>query len=499
MNTETSEAPAVEEKPKLNLAVDVKETSACERHVTVTVPREDIERYFAEQFDDLVPKAEVPGFRVGKAPRQLVEKKFRKQLTGQVKGSILMDSLSQVSESQDFSAISEPDLDFEQVTIPEEGDLTYEFNIEVRPEFDLPKWEGLSLERPEREFTDKDVDERIGELSVQFSDLAPIEEAAKVDDFVVCNITASHDGKVVSTQEEQLIKVRPSLSLSDATIDAFDKLMVGAKAEETKSTSVEISEHAENQDLRGKTVELEFEVLDVKRVESKGTEEIATQLGLESVDKMKELVRSSMEERLQYAQRETIRDQISKVLTESANWELPPDLLKRQSKRELDRSVMEMRSSGFSEQEIVARENTLRKNILEKTETLLKEHFILERIAEDKNIEDEPHDYEIEIARIAMQQNDSPRRVRARLERAGQMDSLRNMIIERKVIDMITESATFKGTKFEMDEQADSSALNFFAAGRKGQIPEAKYDGGDAEPVPGVQPNVNSSQGSQAE
>ena len=193
-----------------------------------------------------------------------------------------------------------------------------------------------------------------------------------------------------------------------------------------------------------------------------------------------------MEERLQYAQRGTIRDQISKVLTESAKWDLPPDLLRRQSKRELDRSVMEMRSSGFSEQEIVGRENTLRKNILEKTETLLKEHFILERIAEEEKVEDEPQDYEIEVARIAMQQNDSPRRVRARLERAGQMDSLRNMIIERKVIDLITESATFKGTAYEAGDKSGSAALNFFAAGRKGNIPEAKYDGGEAEPVPGL-------------
>lgn len=485
MNTETSEAPA-DEKQKLDLSVDVKETSACERHVTVTVPRTDIERYFAEQFDDLVPKAEVPGFRIGKAPRKLVEKKFRKQLSGQVKGSLLMDSLSQVSDTEDFSAISEPDLDFEQVNIPEEGDMTYEFNIEVRPEFDLPKWQGLSLERPEREFTDADVDARIAELALQFSDLAPVDEPIAIGDFAVCNITGTCDGKIVSTDEEQLIKVRSTLSLADATVEGFEKLMLGAKAGDKKTVSVEISEHAENEELRGKTVELEFEILDVKRVEDKGVDEIATQLGLDSEEKLRELVMSSVEERLQYAQRETIRDQISKVLTESANWELPPDLLKRQSKRELDRSVMEMRSSGFSEQEIVARENTLRKNILEKTETLLKEHFILERIAEEEKVEDEPQDYEVEIARIAMQQQDSPRRVRAKLERAGQMDSLRNMIIERKVIDMITDGATFKGTEYEGDQQTDSSALNFFAAGRKGHIPEAKYEGGDAEPVPGT-------------
>lgn len=486
MNTETSEVAADEEKTKLNLSVDVKETSACERHVTVTVPRDDIERYFSKQFDDLVPKAEVPGFRVGKAPRKLVEKKFRKQLSDQVKGSILMDSLTQVSDTEDFSAISEPDLDFEQVNIPEEGDLTYEFNIEVRPEFDLPNWKGLKLERPEREFTEEDIDQYIQKLSQQFTDLAPVDEAIQIDDYAVCNITSRNGEKVIDSKEEELVQVRPTLSLADATIEEFDKLMVGAKAEETKTVEVEISEHAENESLRGKTVEIEFEILDVKRMEGKDPQETASQFGLDSVEKLRELMGQSMEERLQYAQRETIRDQISKILTESAKWELPPDLLRRQSKRELDRAVMEMRSSGFSEQEIVARENTLRKNILEKTETLLKEHFILERIAEEENVEDVPADYDVEIARIAAQQNDSPRRIRARLERAGQMDSLRNMIIERKVINLITENATFTGTEYETDEKSDSSAINFFAAGRKGRIPEAKYDGAEAEPIPGL-------------
>lgn len=486
VNTEAETQP---EEVKINQSVDVKETSACERHVTVTVPREDIERYFAKQFDDLVPKAEIPGFRVGKAPRKLVEKKFRKQLANQVKGSILMDSLSQVSDSEDFSAISEPDLDFEQVNIPEDGDLTYEFNIEVRPEFELPTWKGLSLERPEREFTDEDISKRISALSTQFSDLVPVEEAIQEDDFAICNITSTDEsGNSLSTAEEVSVQVKSNLSLADATIEDFGKLMIGANAEDKKSAEVEISEHSENEDLRGKKVNVEFEILDVKRVEAKEPAELAEKLGLESVEKMEELVRSSMEERLQYAQRETIRDQISKVLTEAATWELPPDLLRRQSKRELDRSVMEMRSSGFSEQEIVARENTLRKNILERTEMLLKEHFILERIAEEEGIEDSAADYELEITRIAMQQNDSPRRVRARLERNGQMDSLRNMIIERKVIELITENATFKGTEYESEEGSDQSAINFFAAGRKGQIPEAKYEGNDPEPVPGAQP-----------
>ena len=195
----------------------------------------------------------------------------------------------------------------------------------------------------------------------------------------------------------------------------------------------------------GKEVDVEFEVLDVKRVEVMPNDEVAAAVGLGTAEELNTAIRNMLEQRLEYSQRQTVRDQISGALTESADWDLPLDLLERQASREVQRAVMEMQSSGFSQPEIVARENELRKNVHEKTAVALKEHFILERIAEEENIEDAPQDYEMEIMKLAVQQRESPRRIRSRLERSGQMDALRNMIIERKVIEMITENATISG------------------------------------------------------
>ena len=144
-----SEGEAQEEKKEpLSLVVKVDNPSACERHVVVTVAREDIDRYFSQEFDELMPEVEVPGFRKGRAPRKLVESKFKHQVNDKVKGSLLMDSIAQVSDEENFSAISEPDFDFDSIKIPDEGPLTYEFKLEVRPEFDLPKWKGLNIEKP---------------------------------------------------------------------------------------------------------------------------------------------------------------------------------------------------------------------------------------------------------------------------------------------------------------------------------------------------------------
>ena len=164
-----------------------------------------------------------------------------------------------------------------------------------------------------------------------------------------------------------------------------------------------------------------------------------------------------------------------------------PELLRRQSKRELDRAIMELQSSGFDNSAINTHANELRRNALSYTARALKEHFILERIAEDEKIDAVPEDFDKEIELIAEQMDESARRVRARLEKKGQIDSLRNQIVERKVINLITSTATFEDTPYQ-PPQNDTSAVSFAIAGGDGgaNIPEAKHAGSDEEQVPGA-------------
>ena len=479
-NADVSGEAGEEKKEPLKLEVQVEEKSACERHVLVKISREDVERYFSKQFDELEPKAEVPGFRPGKAPRKLVEAKFRHQVTDQVKGELLLDCMTQVNEEQDFSAISEPDFDFGAVEIPDEGPMTFEFDIEVRPEFDLPEWKGIEIERPTREFNDDDINQQLKKILSKYADMVPHEGEAELNDYVVANITVSKDDKEIATGEELTIQVRPSLSFPDAIVDEFDKAVVGAKAGSKKSVTAKVSADSENEELRGAEVELSLEILDVKRQEvpELDTEMLPTLGGFEDETQVREAIKGELDRQLTYHQNKSIREQIAGELTKSADWELPPDLLRRQASREVERAILQLRSSGFSETEIRAYENDLRQNSMRSTESALKEHFILESIAETENIEETDEDFNQEIALIAMQQNESPRRVRARLEKKGQMDSLRNQIIERKVLDLIKEHAKFKDTDFDLDDDAPA-AVDFFVAGSTGaEIPEAKYEGG---------------------
>lgn len=485
----STEDVAVEEsteEEKVSLALDVKvdERSACERHVTVSVAREDIERYFDNEFSELMTTAQVPGFRTGRAPRKLIEARFRKDVADRVKSSLLMDSIGQVSDSENLSPISEPDFDFEAIELPDDGPMTFEFDLEVRPEFEVPQWKGLKIERPVRDFTDEDVDREVEQVLSRFGQLAPKEGPAESGDYITTNLSFVHDGQTLSHAEEEVIRIRSSLSFRDGTIEGFDKLMEGAKAGDKLSAEATLTDDAPNHALRGKAVTAEFEILEVKRLDlPELTPEFLSMIGnFESEADLRDAVRDNLARQLEYQQHRRAREQVTAALTVAADWELPPGLLERQSEREMNRAVLELQRSGFGEDEIRAYENQLRQNSREETSRALKEHFILERIAEDQDIDADEPDYDAEVALIAMQSGETPRRVRARLEKSGTMDALRNQIIERKVIDLILSEATFEDTPYE-PERSDSTAINRAAGGDEVEpgIPEATEES-ESEP-----------------
>jgi trigger factor len=469
---------------RLALEVKVESRSTCERHVTVTVPQADIERYFDKEFTELMPKVHVPGFRPGRAPRKLVETRFRKDIADKVKGELLMACLEQVNEDEKLSAISEPDFDLEAVELPEEGPLTFEFDLEVRPEFELPKWKGLVIEKPMREFSKGDVDQTLESILARRGRLTPFDGPAESGDYITTNLTFKHGDQVLASANEEVIRIRPVLSFRDGKIAKFDKLMADVRGGQTREAEAELSDDAPNAALRGQKVTAVFEVLEVKKLEAPElTPELLDELGgFRDEAELRDAIRDQLGRQLEYEQHRRAREQITKALTVAANWELPPALLKRQSQRELQRAAMELQRSGFSDEEIHAHENALRQNSAASTARALKEHFILERIAEEEKVDVNDEDYEAEIRLLAEQSGESARRVRARLEKAGSMDVLRNQIVERKVVERILAHATFKETPYQLRRTDEEAVDHAAGGGEHADIPEAKYDEGEEVP-----------------
>src|SRR5262245_9538862 len=469
-----------EEKPRLNLEVKIDKPSACERHVTVTVAKEDVDRYVKEGFDELMPKAELPGFRPGRAPRKLVETRFKEHIADQVKGKLLMDSLTQMSDDHQFTAISEPDFDVESIQLPDDGPMVFEFDIEVRPEFDVPTWKGIKIDRPKHEYSEAEVQQRLNELLLRYGQLEKHEGAIEAGHFVTMTLRASYEGRQISQLTEETIEVKPTLSFTDAKLEGFDKLLIGKNVGDTVTTKLKISPESDNEPYRGKEVDLSLEIVAVehRKLPDLNREFLDRIGGFKDEAELKSEVKTEMQRQLKYFQQKRVRQQITSQLTVTATWDLPQDLLRRQAGRELERAVMELQSSGVSQQQIQQFSNDLQQNALASTASSLKEHFILEKIAEVEKIEEQPEDYDKEIQLLAEQSDESPRKIRARLEKKGLMDTLRNQIIERKVIELIEQHAEFRDVPYT-PQQNTTAAVTYTVAGTSAEsIPAAEHNEG---------------------
>ena len=454
VDTSDAAATAVENAPeeggtddqeKLNLTVEVTSVGPCRKHVAVTVSEADIETLRDECLDEFSEQAEVPGFRQGHVPRSLLQKRFKSELSDQVKQKVLLQSLEQMSEDNDIDPINQPDIDVDSLDIPDAGDFRYEFDVEVRPEFDVPDYTGFVIDRPSGDVTDEEFTAFKQQFIESYSQPSKVDRPAKSGDSLLCDMTFTHDGKEIRENEGVPTRLRPSLRFQDAVANDFDKLMDGASAGDSRTTEVTISLQSTVVEMRGEKVDVAVTVKEVREHIMPGMDkEFLDQFDCESPEQLDEQIKASLERQVEYQQRQTAREQVLEKITESADWDLPESLVEQQTENALRREILEMTQAGFTREQISARENEIRQNAIENTRKALKEHFVLDRIATKENIECEQADIDQELLMMSFQSGEPLRRVRARMIKNGMIENMEAQLRERKAIDFILENASFE-------------------------------------------------------
>ena len=429
---------------KLNLKVEVKDAGPCLKHVRVTIPREDIEHFYDHAVEDLSGSAAVPGFRVGKVPKALVQRRFRGELKDQVKQRLLVESLEQVADENELDPINEPNLDVAALDIPEEGDFEYEFDVEVRPDFEVPDYTGLKIERPKVEVTDEQVNSYLERFLAQYGQLEPHEAAAEPGDFLTLSAKFTRNGETLHDIDEFTARLRPVLRFRDAELENFQELFAGANIGDVREADLTVSSEAETVELRGEALHATFELLDLKRLQlPEMNKALLDRIGAESEEELRANIRQSLERQAVYRERQYARTQVLGKITESANWDLPEKLVTRQVENALRRELLEMQQAGFTAADIRVRENQIRQNAITSTRQALKEHFVLDRIATQEKIEVTNRDLDQEIMLMAVQQGESPRRLRSRLQKTGLIENLEAQLRERKAVDFVLSKAEY--------------------------------------------------------
>ena len=430
---------------RLNLNFEISDVGPCRRHVVVTVPEADIAAIRGEAIDELSEKAEVPGFRIGRAPRPLLEKRFREEIAGDVKQKVLLQSLEQLSDDGNIDPITQPEINVESLDIPESGDFRFEFDVEVRPEFDLPDYTSLTIERPAGDVTEEEFQAFRNQFLASHAERRPVDREAQRGDFVVCGVTFRHNGKEIRSAESLSLQLQPELRFQDSVLKGFDELLAGARPGESRTVGLTVSLQSPVVEMRGETVEAEFTVKDVQeQILPTLDREFLDRLDCENEEEFDERLRDALHRQIEYQQRQKTRQQLLEKITESADWDLPESLVQQQTENALRREILEMSQAGFPQEHILARENEIRQNAIDNTRQALKEHFILDRIAAAEGIDCTPNDIEEELLMMAFQTGESLRRIRARMVKSGMMDNLEAQLRERKAIDFLLEKVSFK-------------------------------------------------------
>lgn len=435
---------------KMTLGVEISDVGPCRKRIEVKVPESDITHVRSQLIDDYTAKAQVPGFRVGRVPRDLVLVRFRQQLADELKQRVLVQSLEQLTSEHSIDPINEPDMDVESIEIPEAGDFAYAFEVEVRPDVAIPDYATLTIKRPVRAITDEDVEKYLARMLQEYGIQTETTDPVAVGDFVNISINFEHNNRVAREMANLNVRVQSTLRFQDGEIEGFDQLLAGAAVGDVRVGKVTISAESPYVPMRGETLDAKVRVKGVKKFAAATLDSaLAERMGFNSIDALRTSVRNVLERHVTYRQRQSCRTQLLEQITEAANWDLPEELVMKQVENALHREILEMKQAGYTPSEIRARETSLRQRSVSVTRQAMKEHFVLDKIATVENVEVTSGDIDTEIAMMAFQSGESPRRVRAKLEKSRVIENLEAQIRERKAVDIALERAKFEEVPLE--------------------------------------------------
>jgi len=467
---------------KANQSVTVEDIGPARKKLTIEIPEERIAGLVADQYEKLKSDAVIPGFRRGRAPQRLVERRFGEAVKEDVRTQLISDAFTQAVEDNDLDMVGYPDLkEVDELKLPDEGPLTFEVEIEVAPEVELPDYASLEVERPAIEVGDAEVDAELERLSKMRGQMQSTTEGTiEADDFLKADVRVvagqgedarSESAMELTHQPEAYIWVAGESReykghVAGIVIPDLGKRLIGQTMPGvTLELEVTGPSGHEDERIRDQPVTIFVNVNTLERIEPASPEQLATDLGLESPEALREGLKERLEAQRDRKQRDAMRQSLSNQLAETVELELPEGLTSRQTDRVLRRQAMELAYQGVPEPEIEQRVAELRAGSEEEAKRELKLYFILSRAAKDLEIDVSESEVNTQIAAIAMQQGRRPERLRQELAQNGMIEQLYTQVRDNKVLDRMLELTTVRDVEATDQGEADKGESDTAAGG----------------------------------
>ena len=444
---------------QLDVEIKITETAPCTKRIALKVPASEVDARLELALSAFLADAALPGFRKGKAPRALVEKRVGGALLNETRGQIMSEAYSKAIQENKLTPISDPrPVDGE--TVPELArgkDFSFTVEIEVAPEFATPDFSTFEVKRPTIEVTKDHVDGEILRQSYRFGTPSRIDGPFDRLDRMLGKATVTVEGRDGTYFEtDKALCVVPAEEdegkgqLLGLIFDDLDKALLGKKVGDTVTVSMTGAEGHEREELRGKKISVQYQVLEAERIAPRLGKELAEMYGVETEEIFREQVRDALEQRRDGEQRAAMREQIAEQLIAGVDFALPAKVSEEQVSRTLEQQRMELLSRGLDANAVENRLAEMRGSSEKAAKDRLKLFFIMSRLAQHFNVNITDQELNGRIAFMASQQGVRPEQLRKQLEQSGRMGEVISVIRDAKVSDRIISQA--KVSEISADE-----------------------------------------------
>ncbi|MGK2934216.1 MAG: trigger factor [Gemmatimonadaceae bacterium] len=400
-----------------------KDSTGVDRRIQVSVPVETVKQAEEKAARRYAMKIRMPGFRQGKAPPAMIQKKFGKEIRQEALESLVRDAYEEVVVKQDLKIASQPHI--HDVKFEEGKPLTFELHVEVRPTLELARTNGFKITRPKVEITDEQLAEQLEQVRDEKATWAPVEEKPAVGDRVRVTLATKEESGEFAEPREYPVELGGGQAIA-----GIEDLIMQLTPGETVERPVQWPDDFPDETQRGKTKAVRVTLHDVKRKSAPELDDaFAREVGdFDSLDALKQAVRSDLE---RHAEREADSLVRHRLLGEiiSAN---PFDVPKSWVRQVLD-GYAEAYQIPESEREKFSAE------FLPIAEQQVRRDLVIDTLAERENLTASEKDLDDRITELAEKRGANPGQVYASLEKAGRLKEMERSLTEDKVFKWLLE------------------------------------------------------------
>jgi trigger factor len=425
--------------------VTVENLGPCKKLLRFEVDPQQVDTAFEEVTKDFLRHASMPGFRPGKAPKDMVLKKYEKDIEEEVRRKLMSDSYRQGVKDHKLKVVTQPDV--EEIQFTRGQPFQFAATLETAPDFEVPEYRTLPAKRETATVTDKDVQHGIDALRAQHARFENVDRAVHEEDFVVVNYSGTSEGKPLTefapTARGLTEKKKTWLAVTpDSFIPGFATQLIGAKAGEKRIVKVDFPADFVPPALASKNAAYEVELLEVKRrVLPELDDKFAQSYGAETVDILREGVRKDLQNELNLKQKRNVRNQLVRALMERVNFDLPESLVEVHTRNFVYDIVARSQQQGATKEMIDKQKDEIYSAANQSAKERVKLGFILNAIANKEGITVPDEALHSRLAVMAHEANIPADKYIKELQKNQGIYQVAEQLLHERVVDFLQEHA----------------------------------------------------------